>query len=482
MELLFERSRSDRAQSVLPACDVPEVGFDEELLRVEPARLPELSEIEVSRHYTELAKQTHGVNDGFYPLGSCTMKYNPYMNEAFAVLPGFTDIHPLQPAETAQGCLEVLYRADSLLSEICGMDAMTLQPAAGAHGEFTGLLLIRAYHLHNADAQRAQIIVPDSAHGTNPASAVMAGFEVVNVASNDQGGIDLDALRQAVGPQTAGLMLTNPNTVGVFDPNIIEICQIVHDAGGLCYYDGANLNAVMGHVRPGDMGFDCVHVNLHKTFSTPHGGGGPGAGPVGCKAFLAEYLPGSRVRKSADGTFEPFCPQQSIGRMRSFHGNFAVVVRALAYILMLGAEGLSQASQTAVLNANYLMHKLSAGYDMAYPGPCMHEFVMTLEGLHREYGVSALDVAKRLLDFGIHPPTMYFPLIVHEALMVEPTETESRETLDKAAEVLLGILEEAKAQPEMLHQAPCQCAIKRPDEVNAARHPVLRYLFEQAEG
>ncbi len=482
MELLFERSRSGRAQSVLPACDVPEVAFDGGLLRSEPARLPELSEIEVSRHYTELAKQTHGVNDGFYPLGSCTMKYNPYMNEAFAALPGFTDIHPLQPAQTAQGCLEVLYRADSLLSEICGMDAMTLQPAAGAHGEFTGLLLIRAYHRHRGDAQRTQIIVPDSAHGTNPASAVMAGFEVVNVASNEQGGIDLDALRQAAGPQTAGLMLTNPNTVGVFDPNIIEICQIVHDAGGLCYYDGANLNAVMGHVRPGDMGFDCVHVNLHKTFSTPHGGGGPGSGPVGCKTFLAEYLPGSRVRESADGGFELFCPQQSIGRMRSFHGNFTVVVRALAYVLMLGAEGLSQASQTAVLNANYLMHKLSAGYDMAYPGPCMHEFVMTLEGLHHEHGVSALDVAKRLLDFGIHPPTMYFPLIVHEALMVEPTETESRETLDKAAEVLLSILEEAKAQPEMLHEAPCQCAIKRPDEVNAARHPVLRYLFGEAEG
>ena len=482
MELLFERSRNGRVQSVLPACDVPEVQFDEGLLRVNPARLPELSEIDVSRHYTELAKQTHGVNDGFYPLGSCTMKYNPYMNEALAALPGFTDIHPLQPAETAQGCLEVLHRADCLLSEICGMDAMTLQPAAGAHGEFTGLLLIRAYHQHRGDDVRTQIIVPDSAHGTNPASAVMAGFEVVNVASNAQGGIDLDELRKVAGSQTAGLMLTNPNTVGVFDPNIIEICQIVHDAGGLCYYDGANLNAVMGHVRPGDMGFDCVHVNLHKTFSTPHGGGGPGAGPVGCKAFLADYLPGPRVRKGEEGELKLFCPQQSIGRMRSFYGNFTVVVRALAYILMLGAEGLSQASETAVLNANYLMHKLSAGYEMAYPGPCMHEFVMTLEGLHREFGVSALDVAKRLLDFGIHPPTMYFPLIVHEALMVEPTETESRETLDAAAEVLLSILEEAKSNPEALHAAPSQCAIKRPDEVNAARHPVLRYNFEEAEG
>lgn len=482
MKLLFERSYTGRSQSILPDCDVPEVVLDEKLLRSESLRLPELAEIEVSRHYTELAKQAHGVNDGFYPLGSCTMKYNPYMNEAFAALPGFTDIHPLQPMETAQGSLEVLYRADELLSEICGMDAMSLQPAAGAHGEYTGLLLIRAYHLHRGDTERTQIIVPDSAHGTNPASAVMAGFEVVNVASNAQGGIDLDALREAVGPQTAGLMLTNPNTVGVFDPNIIEICKIVHEAGGLCYYDGANLNAVMGHVRPGDMGFDCVHVNLHKTFSTPHGGGGPGSGPVGCKENLAAYLPGPRIRKNEHGLYGLFYPEQSVGRMRSFYGNFSVIVRALAYILMLGAEGLSRASETAVLNANYLMHKLSDVFDMAYPAPCMHEFVMTLEGMHHDLGVSALDVAKRLLDFGIHPPTMYFPLIVHEALMVEPTETESRETLDEAARVFAAIVKEAQTDPESLHEAPRACAIKRPDEVTAARHPVLRYFFEAEEG
>lgn len=478
MKLLFERSRAGRASSLIPAADVPEVDFDAALLREVAPQLPELAETEVSRHYTELAKQTYGVNDGFYPLGSCTMKYNPYMNEELAALPGFTNIHPLQPESTAQGCMEVLYRTSAALQEICGMDAFTLQPAAGAHGEFTGLLLIREYHKQRGDlTQRTQIIVPDSAHGTNPASAVMAGFEVVNVASNDAGGIDLDALRAAVGPQTAGLMLTNPNTVGIFDPNILEITQIIHEAGGLCYYDGANLNAIMGHVRPGDMGFDCVHVNLHKTFATPHGGGGPGAGPVGCKAQLAAYLPGPCVEKASDGSFTFAQPAKSFGRVRSFYGNFTVVVRALAYMSMLGAEGISQASETAVLNANYLMSKLAGAYEMAYPGPCMHEFVMTLENLHHNAGVSALDVAKRLLDFGMHPPTMYFPLIVHEALMVEPTETESRETLDAAADVLLGILKEAKTSPDTLHAAPNDCAIGRPDEVTAARKPVLRYQF-----
>ena len=482
MKLLFERSRTGRAQSILPACDVEEAVFDDALLREDAPKLPELSEIDVSRHYTELAKQAHGVNDGFYPLGSCTMKYNPYMNEEFAALAGFTDIHPLQPAGYAQGSLEIIWRTDKLLAEICGMDATTLQPAAGAHGEYTGLLLIRAYHQARGSAERTQIIVPDSAHGTNPASAVMAGFEVVNVASNEAGGIDLDALREVAGPKTAGLMLTNPNTVGVFDPNILEICEIVHEAGGLCYYDGANLNAIMGHVRPGDMGFDCVHVNLHKTFATPHGGGGPGAGPVGCKASLAQFLPGQRVRKTDEGAFELFTPERSIGRVRSFHGNFTVVVRALAYITMLGAEGISQASETAVLNANYLMHKLAGTYEMAYPAPCMHEFVMTLEGLHHEKGVSALDVAKRLLDFGMHPPTMYFPLIVHEALMVEPTETESRETLDEAAEVFANIMKEAAENPDALHSAPVACAIKRPDEVTAARSPKLRHDFADACG
>lgn len=478
MELLFEISKAGRKEALLPPCDVPEVSFDSELLRTTAPKLPQIAEIDLGRHYTRLMKQTHGVNDGFYPLGSCTMKYNPRINEAMANQPGFTEIHPLQPVETAQGCLETMYEAEKLLCEITGMDGMTFQPAAGAHGEYTGLLLMRGYHLSKGDTARTKIIVPDSAHGTNPASAVMAGFTVVSIPSNAEGGVDLEALRQAVGPDTAGLMLTNPNTVGLFDPNILEITQIVHEAGGLCYYDGANLNAIMGHVRPGDMGFDCVHLNLHKTFSTPHGGGGPGSGPVGCKKFLEPFLPTPRVIKEND-SFTFTAPEKSMGRVRSFYGNFLVVVRALTYVLTLGKEGIPAASAGAVLNANYLMSKLADSYDMAYNVPCMHEFVMSLDKLKHETGVSAMDVAKRLLDFGMHPPTMYFPLIVHEALMVEPTETESKETLDQAAQVFLQILEEARTNGEDLHNAPHNCYISRPDEVQAARKPVLRYTFTE---
>lgn len=476
MELLFERSRAGRGMDMLPGCDVPEAEFAEGLLRQAAPKLPEMAEIDLGRHYTELAKETHGVNDGFYPLGSCTMKYNPRINEEMSSLPGFTAIHPLQPENSVQGALQVMYETEKLLGEITGMDSITLQPAAGAHGEYTGLLLIRNYHLSRGDKGRTKIIVPDSAHGTNPASAVMAGFSVVSVPSNADGGVDLEALRAAVGDDTAGLMLTNPNTVGIFDPNILEITSIIHEAGGLCYYDGANLNAIMGVVRPGDMGFDCVHVNLHKTFSTPHGGGGPGSGPVGCKAFLADFLPTPQVRLS-DGVYSLFAPANSMGQVRSFGGNFLVVVRALAYILTLGKEGIPEASTNAVLNANYMMSLLKGKYDMAYDTVCLHEFVMTLEKLKHDYGVAAMDVAKRLLDFGIHPPTMYFPLIVHEALMIEPTETESKETLDKAAELFLNILEEAKTNGEALHHAPHDCYIGRPDEVNAARKPVLTYSF-----
>ncbi len=478
MKLLFELSRSGRGQDLLPLSDVPACGFDESLLRQAPPRLPEISEVDLERHYTELAKQTHGVNDGFYPLGSCTMKYNPHINEQTASLAGFTGIHPLQDEKSAQGCLEVMYRTEQLLNQITGMDGMSFQPAAGAHGEYTGLMLIRAYHLSRNDLNRTKIIVPDSAHGTNPASAAMAGFTVVSVPSNAGGGVDLDALRAAVGDDTAGLMLTNPNTLGLFDPNILEITRIVHEAGGLNYYDGANLNAVMGHVRPGDMGFDCVHLNLHKTFSTPHGGGGPGSGPVGCKKFLEEFLPEPRVVRDGDGTFRFISPEHSLGKVRSFYGNFLVVVRALTYITVLGRKGIPKASETAVLNANYMMHKLKGHYDVAYDAACMHEFVLTLEKLRQETGASAMDVAKRLLDFGMHPPTMYFPLIVHEALMIEPTETESRETLDQAAQVFLDILKEAKTDPGILHEAPHTCPIGRPDEVGAARNPVLKYEFD----
>lgn len=476
MKLLFERSRAGRGSDLLPACDVPVVTYDQGLLRAEAPRLPEMAEVDLSRHYTELAKQTHGVNDGFYPLGSCTMKYNPRVNEEAAAQPGFTQLHPLQPVETVQGALEVIHTAEKMLCEITGMDSMTFQPAAGAHGEYTGLLLIRKYHQSRGDTARTKIIVPDSAHGTNPASATMAGFKVVSVPSNEQGGVDLDALRKAVGPDTAGLMLTNPNTVGLFDPNILEITQIIHDAGGLCYYDGANLNAIMGHVRPGDMGFDCVHLNLHKTFSTPHGGGGPGSGPVGCKAMLAQFLPSPHVEEK-DGKFVFAAPEHTMGRVRSFYGNFLVVVKALAYLITLGKEGIPEASAGAVLNANYLMKQLAGAYDMSYDTQCMHEFVMTLQGLAHDTGVTAMDVAKRLLDFGMHPPTMYFPLIVHEALMVEPTETESMETLDEAARVFLDILAEAKTDAESLHHAPHDCPIGRPDEVTAARSPILRYDF-----
>lgn len=478
MKLIFERSRPGAGCSLLPPCDVPKVKLDAPL-RNAPPRLPEVSEVDISRHYTALAKQAHGVNDGFYPLGSCTMKYNPRIDEEAAALPGFTGLHPLQPVETVQGALEVLCTAEKLLCEITGMDAMSFQPAAGAHGEFTGLLLIKAYHASRGDTARNAILVPDAAHGTNPASAAMAGYRVVTIPSDEKGCVDVEALRAAVGPDTAGLMLTNPNTVGLFDENILEITRIVHEAGGLCYYDGANLNAVMGIVRPGDMGFDAVHLNLHKTFATPHGCGGPGAGPVGCREFLAPFLPGDQAVEQGGGfTLEQ--STASIGRVKGFYGNFLVVVRALAYVLTLGREGIPEAAQNAVLNANYLMAKLKGRYDMAFTEGVMHEFVMTLERTKKETGVSAMDVAKSMLDYGIHPPTMYFPLIVHEALMVEPTETESRETLDEAARILLEILDKAERAPEELHGAPHKTPIGRPDEVGAARNPRLRYAALKA--
>lgn len=481
MKLLFELSKENRKMNLIPPCDVPEYAFDESLLRKDELRLPQISEVDLSRHYTRLAKQAHGVNDGFYPLGSCTMKYNPRIDEEAAALEGFTGIHPLQPQSTVQGALEVLYEAKQLLCEITGMDDMTFQPAAGAHGEYTGLLLIRKYHQSRNDDKRVNIIVPDSAHGTNPASATMAGFKVINVPSNKNGGVDLDELRKAVGEDTAGLMLTNPNTLGLFDPNILEITKIVHEAGGLCYYDGANMNAIMGTVRPGDMGFDCIHLNLHKTFGTPHGGGGPGSGPVGCKEFLAQFLPAQNVAKTFAGEYYLDRPENSMGKVRSFAGNFLVVVKALTYIKSLGKEGIKEASCNAVLNANYLMHRLKDYYDVAYDQICMHEFVLSLDKLKHETGVSAMDVAKESLDFGIHPPTMYFPLIVHEALMLEPTETESKESLDEAAEIFIEIAKMAHEDPEYLHEAPHNCPIKRPDEVEAARKPILRYEFENEQ-
>ena len=474
--LIFEKSKTGRKCQNLPECDVPVVTLDAKDKRKVKLHLPELSEGELSRHYTELAKKSHGVNDGFYPLGSCTMKYNPRVNEVAAGLEGFTDIHPLQPTETVQGCLEVLKTLESYLCEIAGMKRMTFQPAAGAHGEFTGLLLIKAYHQSRGDEKRKKIIVPDSAHGTNPASAAMAGFSVVSVPSGPDGCVDIEKLKEIAGDDVAGLMLTNPNTVGLFDKNILEITKIIHDCGGLCYYDGANLNAVMGTVRPGDMGFDVIHLNLHKTFSTPHGGGGPGSGPVGCKEFLVPFLPSILVE--GEDKLVAVKEKDSIGEMKNFYGNFLVVVRALAYVMTLGKEGIPEASKNAVLNANYMMNKLKNLYTMAYDEVCMHEFVMSLADLKKQTGVSAMDIAKGLLDFEIHPPTMYFPLIVDEALMVEPTETESKETMDEAIAVFRKLYETAGEDAESLHNAPMTTPVTRMDEVGAARHPILRYQFE----
>ncbi len=479
--LIFEKSRPGRGISAVPKCDVEVYTLPDDDMRVSALHLPEMAEVDLSRHYTELAKKAHGVNDGFYPLGSCTMKYNPKINEVMASLPEFTQIHPLQPVSTAQGCMQVLKETEEALSEITGMSGFTLQPAAGAHGEFTGLLLIKAYHLANGDTERKKIVVPDSAHGTNPASAVMAGMTVVNVDSTSEGFVDVDKLRELCegNNEIAGLMLTNPNTAGLFDPNIKEITDIIHKCGGQCYYDGANLNAVMGWARPGDMGFDCVHLNLHKTFSTPHGGGGPGSGPVGCKEHLAKFLPGIGVSLT-DDKYDFKKAGASLGEMKNFYGNFLVVVKALTYIKMLGKQGIPEASKNAVLNANYMMNKLSAKYDIAFnPKVCMHEFVMDIARQAKETGVTAMDIAKGLLDNNIHPPTMYFPLTVHEALMAEPCETESKETLDQAIEVFLALNDLAYSDPEALHEAPVKTPVTRLDEVGAARHPVLKYEFER---
>lgn len=464
MKLLFEKGAAGRKLSLLPRCELPKVDLPEGLRRKTAPKLPQMSETELSRHYSALERRAYGVNDGFYPLGSCTMKYNPRINEEIAALDGFTGIHPLAPASAVEGCREVEKLACRYLCEITGMDAMTMQPAAGAHGEFTGLLLIKSYHISRGDLNRTKMLVPDSAHGTNPASAAMCGFTVVTIPSDANGLVDIEALKNAVGPDTAGLMLTNPNTVGLFDKNISVITELVHQAGGLVYYDGANLNAIMGRVRPGDMGFDAVHLNLHKTFSTPHGGGGPGSGPVGCKMDLAAFLPRSPLM---DGVSAP--------QVRAFHGNFLVVVKALCYILSLGAEGIREASENAVLNANYLMTLVKPFLDPAFDKICMHEFVLNLSRFKEETGVSALDVAKGMIDAGMHPPTMYFPLIVHEALMFEPTETETPETLEDCAAELKKLCELAHNDPESLHHAPQHAQIARPDEVLAARKPILRY-------
>ncbi|MFE0555218.1 aminomethyl-transferring glycine dehydrogenase subunit GcvPB [Paenibacillus sp. NPDC058910] len=474
--LIFELSKPGRVAYSLPECDVPETDaaslIPESLLRSKPAELPEVYEVDVIRHYTELSRRNFGIDNGFYPLGSCTMKYNPKINEDVARFAGFAKIHPYQPEESIQGALELLYTLQNDLAALTGMDQVTLQPAAGAHGEWTGLMLIRAYHESRGE-KRTKVIVPDSSHGTNPASATVAGYDTITIKSNERGMVDLDALRAVVGDDTAALMLTNPSTLGLFEEQIVEIAEIVHEAGGLLYYDGANSNAIMGITRPGDMGFDVVHLNLHKTMSTPHGGGGPGAGPVGVKSLLIPFLPKPIVSKREDGTFYwDYDRPQSIGRVKAFYGNFGILVRAYTYIRTYGPDGLRRVSELAVLNANYMMHRLAPYYEVAYPGLCKHEFVLSGKKL-KEYGVRTLDVAKRLLDFGYHPPTIYFPLNVEECIMIEPTETESKETLDGFIDTMIQIAKEAETTPEVVIGAPYTTVVKRLDETTAARKPVL---------
>lgn len=469
--LIFEKSVVGKNQFSLPKTKVETVTLSKQ--RKTPLQLAEVSEFEVVRHYTNLSKKTYSVDEGFYPLGSCTMKYNPKLNEDVASLPGFTQIHPLQPVHTVKGAMKVFELASQYLCSITGMEVMSFQPAAGAHGEWTALLMIKKYHETRGDDQRLEVIVPDSAHGTNPASANMCGFKVVEVKSKD-GLVDVEELKKLVNEKTAALMLTNPNTLGLFEKDIREIADIVHDAGGLLYYDGANLNAIMGHVRPGDMGFDAIHLNLHKTFSTPHGGGGPGSGPVAVNHLLAEFMPTPLVK---NGEF--YTPKHSIGKVKAFHGHFLVFTRALTYILSLGKEGIRETSQNAVLNANYLRVLLSDIFEA--DRHCMHEFVVSVEKLKKETGVSALDFSKAMLDYGVHPPTMYFPLVVSEALMIEPTETESKETLDWFSEVLHEIYEKAYTDPQYLKDAPHHTIIGRVNEVEAARKPILRYIKDDSE-
>lgn len=475
--VIFEQSAPGRRGVTLPASDVPMPDLGSLLpsayIRQSSTRLPEVSELDVVRHYTYLSSLNYGVDTGFYPLGSCTMKYNPKIHEWAANLPGFSQVHPLQPTDTVQGLLALLHHLEVGLAEISGMDRVTLQPAAGAHGELTGILMIKKYLEHKGE-HRTTIIVPDSAHGTNPASAAMAGFLVQEVPSNDRGGVDVDALRRLVNHETAGLMLTNPNTLGLFEEDIVEIADIVHSAGGLLYYDGANANAIMGRVRPGDMGFDVVHLNLHKTFSTPHGGGGPGAGPVGVKAPLIPFLPRPTIEWGERGWQLSDPGPLSIGKVRSYYGNVGILVRAYAYLRSHGAEGLKEVSDTAVLNANYLLALLADRYQTPHRRRVKHEFVLSASS-QKKRGARALDIAKRLIDYGFYPPTVYFPLVVEEALMVEPTETESKETLDRFAEALRQIDQEIDQDPELLHQAPHDTIVSRLDEAMAARQPNLTY-------
>ncbi|KOR24936.1 aminomethyl-transferring glycine dehydrogenase subunit GcvPB [Clostridium sp. FAM 1755] len=477
-KVIFELSSEGRKGYRLPNLDVPEVELSKllpkNLLREDEIDLPEVSEVDVVRHYTALSNKNYTVDNGFYPLGSCTMKYNPKINEDMAALSGFSKIHPLQDEDISQGALELMYDLKGKLCEITGLDDFTLQPAAGAHGEYTGLLIIKAYHKKRGDTKRTKIIVPDSAHGTNPASASVAGFDIVEIKSGEDGRVSIEELKKVLNDEIAGLMLTNPSTLGLFEKDIKLISELVHEAGGLLYYDGANLNAIMGIARPGDMGFDVCHLNMHKTFSTPHGGGGPGSGPVGVKKYLAKFLPVPTVEKENDKFILDYNREDSLGKIRSLYGNFGVMVKAYTYILTMGREGLKSASEKAVLNANYIKESLRDYYNIGKDDICKHEVILsTLK--ENPHHIATLDIAKRLIDYGVHPPTVYFPLIIEEALMIEPTESESKETVDEFIDAMKKIAVEAKENPEILHEAPVNAPVRRLDQVKAARKPILKW-------
>jgi glycine dehydrogenase subunit 2 len=477
--LVFERSRPGRRASTVPRHDLPVPEVPDELRRARPPRLPEVSEPELVRHFTALADKNFGVDTGFYPLGSCTMKHNPRVNERVVALPGFRDLHPLQDEDGAQGALELMWRLQEILAEICGLDAVSLQPAAGSQGEVTGLMLMRAYFADRGEGEKRKfVITADTAHGTNPASVTMAGYQLRKVETDERGNLDLDDLRAKVDEETAGLMLTNPSTLGLFDEHIEEVSRIFHDAGALLYYDGANLNAVCGISRPGDMGFDIVHINLHKTFSQPHGGGGPGGGPIAVRDVLEPFLPVPAVVRDGECFRLDHDRPKTIGKVRGYTGPFGVFVRSYAYIRSYGA-GLRAMSEAAVLNANYMLARLREAYDVPFDRLCMHEFVVSARRLKREHGVTALDVAKRLMDYGFHPPTIYFPLIVPEALMIEPTETEARETLDAFCDAMLAIAREAADDTALVKEAPHERPVRRLDEVKAAKRALVRYRFDE---
>ena len=477
-KLLFDQSITGKVGTTMPSMDIPAQKLPDSSQLREELTMPEVSENEIVRYFSSISQMNFSIDHNFYPLGSCTMKYNPKLNDDIAALPGFNDIHPLQDTSTTQGALELMHHLQILLAEITGMAGTSLAPMAGAEAELAGMLMIRAYHRNREDFQRKKVIIPDSAHGTNPASAVMAGFEVVSIPTDKNGNTDLDALRSVVDDTTAGLMLTQPSTIGLFDTNIVEIVNIINENGGLIYGDGANLNAILGKVKPGEIGFDVIHSNLHKTFTQPHGGGGPGAGAVMVSQRLVEFLPDPIVTKIKNN-FDLTKPSKSIGKMGAFHGNFGALVRAYAYIRTLGKEGINSISEDAVINANYLRTKLENTLDLPYNRICSHEVVFSAKTIKEKYGVNALDISKRLIDYNIHPPTMYFPLIVDEALLVEPTETESKETLDDFIYVIKQIVDEAKTDPELLHNAPHNTPNKRLNEALAARNPKLSWRDTQ---